>query len=156
MANENINAGGVEAAVAEKGAPLDMSATVRLIEPVKNLLGFANVTFNNAVTFTDFKVLKDAEGNLFVGMPSKPDKSSKTGYSATVRFSDDDAKAQLKDTVLTAYDTAVEKLKARAAAIDADKPPRIADQVEKAGKEAAKHNAERAAPPKGKDKSAEH
>jgi len=146
MASENI---------AEKAATMEMDAVVRLIEPVKNLLGFANVTFNKAVTVTDFKVLRAEDGNLFVGMPSKPDKSAKTGYSNTVRIGDPEVKQQLAGAVITEYHAAVEKLKARAAAIDAVKPAPIKEQVEKAAKEAAAHNAARFAPAKDKNKNAE-
>jgi hypothetical protein len=48
------------------------------------------------------------------------------------------------------YAVAVDKLKARTAAYDEGKP-RIAEQMEKAGK----HNEGRGEPPKGKDKNAE-
>jgi DNA-binding cell septation regulator SpoVG len=135
--------------------PLTMDATVRLIEPTNNLLGFANVTFNGAVTVTDFKVLKDKDGNLFVGMPSKPDPGSRTGYAATARITGADAKQQLTGAVITEYYAAVEKLQARAAAFSAEKPAPIKEQYDKAGKEAAAHNA--ALPPQtaGKDKNAE-
>jgi DNA-binding cell septation regulator SpoVG len=140
-------------AAAKTYAPLEMEASVRLpIEQQKNLLGFANITFNGALTVTDFKVLQDKEGNLFVGMPSKAVGGK---YSPTTWIKGDEAKAQLQNTVLTAYYGAVEKLKARAAQLTGEKPAPIADQVEKAGKEAAEHNAGRSAPPKGKDKNAE-
>ena len=140
--------------------PLDMDVSVRLIEPKGKLLGFANVTLNNAVTVTDFKVLRGEDGALYVGMPSKPDQGSRTGYTSTARILDNDTKLQLIGAVVTEYHAAVEKLKARAAAITAqeqgDKPPRIADQVKEAAKEAAEHNAALPAPAKeGKVKSAE-
>ena len=124
--------------------PLDMDVTVRLIEPKGKLLGFANVTFNEAVTVTDFKVLRNDDGALYVGMPSKPDPGSRTGYANTARILNDDTRLQLTGAVVTEYYAAVEKLKARAAAITAqeqgDKPPRMADQVDKAAKAAAEHN----------------
>ena len=139
--------------------PLDMEASVRLIEPKGKLLGFANVTFNNAVTVTDFKVLRNDDGALYVGMPSKADPGSRTGYSNTVRILDADAKLQLTGTIVTEYYAAVEKLKARAAAITESErgdKPRIADQVKAAAKEAEKHNAALPAQAKeGKAKDAE-
>ena len=153
MANEDINNTTTEAAAEKTYPPIEMEATVRLpMEQQKNLLGFANVTFNGVLTVTDFKVLQDKDGNLFAAMPSK---LSGGKYNPTTWIKDEDTKAQLQETVLTAYDTAVEKLKARAAALTGEKP-RIADQMKEAGEQAAKHNAERTAPPKGKDKNAEH
>ena len=154
MDNENMNGANTDAA-AKTYPPMEMTATVRPIEPTKNLVGFANVTFNGAVTVTDFKVLKDADGNLFVGMPSKPDKTSRTGYSATTRISDPDVKQQLTGAVVTEYYAAVEKQKARAAALDGDKPPRIADQVKDASKKAAEHNAKLPAADKSAPKQTE-
>ena len=140
--------------------PLDMSVSVRLIEPKGKLLGFANVTLNNAVTIVDFKVLRGEDGALYVGMPSKPDQGSRTGYANTARILDNDTKQQLTEAVVTGYNAEVVKTIARAAAIAADqehgaKPPRIADQVKSAAKEAAEHNAARPVPAKEiKDKSA--
>jgi DNA-binding cell septation regulator SpoVG len=144
-------------AAAVEASPMTVDATVRLIDPKDNLFGFANVTLNGgAVTVTDVKVLKDKEGNLFAGMPSKKDPSSRTGYSSIVRFSGDELKEKINVAVVDAYYVAGEKLQARAAAIAANKPAPIKEQYDKAAKEAAKHNAERTAPAKSKDKNAEH
>ena len=136
----------VSAGLEEKTVqPLDMDVMVRLTEPKGKLLGFANVTFNEAVTVTDFKVLRGDDGALYVGMPSKPDSGSRTGYANTARIPGDETKLQLTGAVVTEYHAAVEKLKARAAAITAqeqgDKPPRMADQIDKAAKKAEEHNA---------------
>ena len=129
-------------AAAIKKAPLDMEATVRLpMEPQKNLLGYANVTFNGSVTVTDFKVLQDKDGNMFAALPSKPVGGGK--YSPTTWIKGDEAKEQFQNTVLTAYHTAVEKLKQRAAALTGEKPAPIREQLDKAGKQAAEHNAGR-------------
>jgi DNA-binding cell septation regulator SpoVG len=142
-----------ETAAAKTYPPLEMEASVRLpIEPQKNLLGFANVTFNGALTVTDFKVLRDKDGNLFAAMPTKLVGGK---YNPTTWIKGDEAKAQLQETVLTAYYTAVEKLKARAAQLTGEKPAPIAEQVAKAGKDAAEHNAGRQTQTKGKDKNAE-
>jgi DNA-binding cell septation regulator SpoVG len=154
MAKDEMNGANGEAA-AVTAPPMEMDATVRLIEPRNNLLGFANVTFNGVLTVTDFKVLRGEDGNLFVGMPSKPDPGSRTGYSTTVRIADKDAKQQLTGTVIEGYHAAVAKLKARAAAITEENPAPIKEQFDKAGKEADKHNAERPPQTKGKDKNAE-
>ena len=141
-----------DAAATTVAQPLDMAVSVRLIEPKNKLLGFANVTFNNAVMVTDFKVLQGDDGALYVGMPSRADPGSRTGYTSTARILDNDTKQQLTGAVVSEYYAAVEKLKARAAAISAqeqgEKPPRIADQVKDAAKEAAAHNAALPAPAK--------
>jgi DNA-binding cell septation regulator SpoVG len=133
--------------------PMEMEASVRLpIEPQKNLMGFANVTFNGVLTVTDFKVLKDAEGNLFAAMPSKLVGGK---YNPTTWIKGDEAKAQFQETVLTAYQAAVEKLKARAAELTGEKPAPVKEQMAKAGKQAAEHNAARQGQVKGKDRNAE-
>jgi DNA-binding cell septation regulator SpoVG len=129
-----------ETAAAKTYPPLEMEASVRLIDPKNNLLGFANVTFNGAVTVTDFKVLQDKDtGELYVGMPSKQVSGGK--FTATTWIKGDEGKQQLTDAVITGFFAEAEKQQARAAAIAATKPPRIAEQMEKAGKEAAAHNA---------------
>jgi hypothetical protein len=81
-------------------------------------------------------------------MPSKPDKSSKTGYRNTVRV-DPDYRDNFTKAVLSAHYDAVEALTERAAAMKAAPDrPRMAEQVEKAAKEAERHN--EALPPKAK------
>ena len=139
MANDEKVNGATPEAEAKTYPPLEMEASVRIpTEPQKNLLGFANVTFNGALTVTDFKVLQDKEGNLFAALPSKLMGGK---YNPTTWIKGDEAKAQLQETVLTAYGAAVEKLKQRAAELTGDKLPRIADQVKDAGEQAAAHNA---------------
>jgi len=135
----------VEAAV--KSAPLPIDVTVRPIEPMGNLLGFANVTIGG-MTVNDFKIVEGKDGSLFVGVPSKPDSKSKTGYRNTV-YIDPEFKEAFNDAVINEYYNAVEKTQSRAANMRGnEKPARIADQMEKAGKEAAKHNAEKPNPVK--------
>jgi len=141
------------AAVIEAAPPVTMDVTVRPIAPKGNLLGFASVTFNNAVTVTDFKVLRGEEG-IYIGMPSKADPTSRTGYTNTARIADGAIRQQLTEAVVEQYHAEVENLKARVAAIMAPenskeaKPARIADQVKAAAKEAEKHNATLSAPAK--------
>ena len=62
----------------QEAPPMKLDVSVRAIEPKGNLLGFANVKFNDCFVVEDFKILQTDKG-LYVGMPSKPDKSSKTG-----------------------------------------------------------------------------
>ena len=155
MAKDELN-GTAPEAEAKNYPPLEMEATVRIpAEQQKNLLGYANVTFNGTLTVTDFKVLKDGDGNLFAAMPSKSIGGGK--YAPTAWLKTDEAKAQLQETVLTAYDTAVQKLKARAAELTGEKPAPVKEQFDKAAKQAAEHNAK--LPPKdkgGKEQNAEH
>jgi DNA-binding cell septation regulator SpoVG len=131
-----------------EAAPPKLEVTARPIEPQGNLYGFASVTVGG-IRIDDFKIVADKDGKLFVGMPSKPDKSSKTGYRNTVHV-DKDVREDFTKAVLGAHYDAVERVMERAANMRAapDKPERMADQVAKAGKEAEKHNA--ALPPQDK------
>ena len=128
---------------AEQGQA-DMDITVRPIEPQGNLYGFASVTVGG-IRIDDFKIVENKDGDLFVGMPSKPDKESDTGYRNTV-YVDKDYREDFSAAVIGKYHEAVEKAQNRAASLN--RPERMADQVAKAQKEAEKHNA--ALPPKGK------
>ena len=84
-------------------------------------------------------------------LPSKADPTSRTGYTNTARIADGAIRQQLTEAVVEQYHAEVENLKARVAAIMAPenskeakkeaKPPRIADQVKAAEKQAARHNA---------------
>ena len=133
----------VEAAQKES-AFMMMDISVRPIEPKNGLHGFASVTVG-CIKIDDFKIAEKKNGELFVGMPSKPDKSSNTGYRNTV-FIDKDLKDSFNAVVLGKYHEAVDKAQSRAANL---KPAdRISDQVEKAQKEADKHNSK--LPPKEK------
>jgi DNA-binding cell septation regulator SpoVG len=136
----------VEQAVAE--ALNNFEITARPIEPQGNLYGFASVKIGG-MTVDDFKIVADKDGKLFVGMPSKADKGSRTGYRNTVHI-DKDFREDFGKAVLGAHYDAVEALAERAEKLRAGQqtPPRIAEQAEKAAKEAAAHNA--ALPPKEK------
>ena len=125
-------------AAAEAIAKMDI--TVRPIEPQGNLYGFASVTVGG-IKIDDFKIVENKDGEKFVGMPSKPDKKSETGYRNTV-FVDKDIKEEFTAAVVGKYNAAIQ------AHSRADKPERIADQAAKAQKEADKHNA--ALPPQEK------
>jgi len=121
----------VEAAIAD--APPKMDISVRPIEPQGNLYGFASVTVGG-IKIDDFKIVENKDGELFVGMPSKPDKTSNTGYRNTV-FVDKDFKEDFSAAVIGKYNAAVQ-------AHNRDgKHERMADQMAKAAKEAEKRNA---------------
>ena len=136
--------------------PLKLDVTVRPIEPKGNLVGFASLKINDCFVIDDFKVLQNSKDNsLFVGMPSKPDKNSKTGYRDTARPITKEFRAELTEAVTTAYHAEVEKLQTRAAAVAAPEKQSIPEQLAEGAKQAAKDNAARPAPAKGKAKNAE-
>ena len=53
-------------------APIKLDVSVRVIEPVKNLMGFASVKFNDCFVVENLKIVQGSKG-LFLGMPSQPD-----------------------------------------------------------------------------------
>ena len=61
-------------------APIKLDVSVRVIEPVKNLMGFASVKFNDCFVVENLKIVQGSKG-LFLGMPSQPD--GKGGYRDT-------------------------------------------------------------------------
>lgn len=130
-----------------KLAPPKMEITVRPVEPQGNLYGFARITVGG-ITINDFKIVENKDGELFVGMPSRPD--GKGGYRS-MAYVDKDIREEFNAAVIEEYHTAVERVQARAAALK-DKP-RMAEQMEKAGKQAAEHNASR--PASTKERTAE-
>jgi len=128
----------VEAAV--KIAPYKMDVTVRPIEQTGNLYGFASVKIGG-LTVDGFKIVENKEGELFVGMPSKPDKESKTGYRNTV-YVDNDFRKAFNLAVLGEYYSAVDHDQAHTAnyKVVPDKA-RIADQMKTASEQADRYNA---------------
>ena len=134
----------VEQNLAAATIPIEVS--VRPIEPQGKLIGFASVNFGGVVV-DDFKVVNGQNG-VFLGAPSKPDPTSRSGYRATVRINDRATQERLNAAGVQAYNMAVEKLLARAEAV---RPAPIREQMDKAGKEAAQKNAARSAPAKGKE-----
>lgn len=126
-------------APAQEAAPLKLDVSVRAIQPMGNLLGFASVKFNDCFVVEDFKILQTDKG-LYVGMPSKPDKTSRTGYRDTAKPITGDFRKQLQGAVLEAYSAEIGRLRAVAAA---QERPSIKGQLEAGAKEAAKENAAR-------------
>lgn len=140
------------AEVEQQAEPIKLDVTVRPIEPRGKMIGFASVNFGGAITVHDFRIFNGEKG-LFVTPPSVKDESTRSGYRDIARLSGDEIKTQLNIAVRDAYIEEVQKLQARAAAVQiAPEKPRIKDQLEKAGQEAAKDNAARPAPEKVKDK----
>jgi len=132
----------------EANMPLKLEISARPIEPIGNLLGFANITINDTITVKDFKIL-ESENGLFVGMPSKADPTSKTGFRNTV-YVDKEYFGVFNDAVIGAYHTAVKDLQTRAAKLEAEEKPPAKEQLKAAAKQAEQHNAE--IPAKGKVK----
>lgn len=133
--------------VEQAALPLKLDVSVRPIDPIKNLIGFANVKINDCFVVEDFKILQSDKG-LFVGMPSKPDKNSRTGYRDTAKPITKEFRAELTEAVISAYHAEVEKLQARAAAVAAPEKESIPKQIAEGKKRAAKENAARPAPEK--------
>ncbi len=155
MSNEKTTAGQAPEQEAAPALPMKLDVFVRPIEPKGNLVGFASLKINDCFVIDDFKILQSDKG-LFVGMPSKPDKNSKTGYRDTSRPITKEFRAELAEAVTSAYHEAIEKLQARAAAISAAEKQSIPKQLAKGAEQAAKDNAARPAPAKGsKAKNAE-
>lgn len=134
----------VEQNLAAAVIPIEVS--VRPIEPQGKLIGFASVNFGGVVV-DDFKVVNGQNG-VFLGAPSKPDPTSRSGYRATVRINDRATQERLNAAGVQAYNTAVEKLLARAEAV---RPAPIREQMAKASQEAEKTRGTRPAPAKGKE-----
>jgi len=140
----------VAAAIAS--APPKLDVTVRPIEPKGNLIGYATLKFNDSFVVEDFKVLQSEKG-IFVGMPSRPDKKSETGYRDTSKPITKEFRAVLTEAVTAEYHAAAERLQTRAAA-DPEKKTGLTEQMKNGAKQAAAHNA--VLPPKdSKDKNAE-
>ena len=95
----------------------------------------------------DFKGV-DGKNGIFLGAPSKPDPTSRTGYRSTVRINDRATQERLNAAGAQAYHSAVEKLIARAEAV---RPTPIKEQMAQAAREAGKENAARTAPAKKKE-----
>ena len=99
-----------------KSVPPKLDVIVRPIEPKGNLLGFASVKFYDGIIVDDFKVLRGEKG-LFVGMPSKTDTFSKTGYKDVARIVNAEFRVTLTKEIITEYYAAVERLQVLAAAV---------------------------------------
>ena len=155
MSDEKTTTGQTPEQEAAPALPMKLDVSVRPIEPKGNLVGFASLKINDSFVIDDFKILQGDKG-LFVGMPSKPDRNSKTGYRDTARPITKEFRAELTDTVTTAYREAVEKLQARAAAVPAAEKQSIQKQLASGEKQSARDNTARPIPEKsGKSKNAE-
>ena len=129
-----------------EAAEVPIEVTVRPIEPQGKLIGFASVNIGGIV-IDDFKVVNGKNG-IFLGEPSKPDPTTRTGYRSTARVMNRALQERLDSLTVEAYRQAVERLVARAEAV---RPAPIREQMANAAKEAAKENSTRPAQAKGKE-----
>ena len=135
------DSGALYGSVTTRDAPLKLDVSVRVIEPVKNLMGFASVKFNDCFVVENLKIVQGSKG-LFLGMPSQPD--GKGGYRDMAYPVTKEFREQLNTAVLQAYEAKLEQMAERGSVGRAS----ISDQL-KAGKAAAEQaKAER--PPKEK------
>ena len=128
-----------------EAAEVPIEVSVRPIESQGKLIGFASVNIGGIV-IDDFKVVNGKNG-IFLGEPSKPDPTTRTGYRSTARVTNRALQERLS-AAADGYNMAVEKLIARAEAL---RPKPIREQMANAAKEAAKENATRPAQAKGKE-----
>ena len=129
-----------------EAAPLPIEVTVRPIEPMGALRGYASVNIGGIVV-DDFKVV-DGKNGMFLSPPSKESNRTRSGYRATTRVTSRALQERLDALTVDAYNTAGEQLVARAEAL---RPAPIREQLARAAQEADKANAERPAPEKGKE-----
>jgi len=118
-----------------------MKIAVYPIEPKGNLLGFASVTFNDAVTINDVRILQ-GENGLFAAMPSKPDQNAKSGYR-NIAYISPDFKDAFNEAVIGAYHNEVKEIQTKAAKLGAQEKPSIAEQFKSAAKEAKAQSADK-------------
>lgn len=91
-------------------APIKLDVSVRVIEPVKNLMGFASVKFNDCFVVENLKIVQGSKG-LFLGMPSQPD--GKGGYRDMAYPVTKEFREQLNTAVLQAYEAKLEQMAER-------------------------------------------
>lgn len=133
---------------------LKLDVTARLIEPKGSLVGPANLKLNDCFMTNSLEILQN-DGGIFVGMPSKPGKTSKTGYQDTSHPITKEFRARLIEVVTAVCHAELGKLQIRTAAIVSPEKQSIPEQFTEGPKQAAQKNAARPAPVKmGRTKSA--
>ena len=129
------------APAATNGQPMKLDVSVRVIDPIKNLMGFASVKLNDCFVVEGFKILQGEKG-LYVGMPSQPDKSG--GYRETVKPITAEFRKQLNGAIMGAYTAELDHMQARlAAARGGQEPPSIKEQLKSGAQQAAQTQAEK-------------
>ena len=128
-----------------EAAPLPIEVSVRPVEPMGSLRGYASVNIGGIVV-DDFKVV-DGKNGMFLSPPSKESTRTRSGYRATTRVMSRALQERLDALTVDAYNAAVEQIVAKAEAL---RPAPIREQMARAGREADRANASRPAPEKGK------
>jgi len=124
--------------------PPQIKVHVTPITPVGNLIGYASVNFNNSFVVEGFKILQ-GEKDLFIGMPSRADSKSSTGYRDTAKPITAEFRTQLTEAITKAYYVAVEKLQARAESFVVPDKQSVKKQLADGAKQATKDNATQSA-----------
>lgn len=129
-------------AVNAAAAPLKLDVTVRPIEPMGNLLGFASVKINDAFVVENFRVCTGEKG-MFVNMPAQQDKNGEwhdTFFPITA-----EAREQLNTAVIGAYSRKIMEMqqtidKTKEAMTpdrtDASRPPSLKATLRQSGEKA--------------------
>lgn len=129
-----------------EAAPLPIEVSVRPVEPMGSLRGYASVNIGGIVV-DDFKVV-DGKNGMFLSPPSKESARTRSGYRATTRVTSRALQERLDALTVDAYNAAVEQLVAKAEAL---RPAPIREQMARAAQEADRANTSRPAPEKGKE-----
>lgn len=142
----------------QKAPALDWEAlkvNVRLLNtPQGKLIGLATVEYHGFI-MDNFKVF-NGENGLFLGEPTVRDARS-NGFVKTIYVKGEELRTALNQKALEGYNTAVEKLVARAAeARSIEVKPSVRDQLAEGKQQAARENAVRSVPVKARSKDAEH
>jgi len=124
--------------------PPQIKVHVTPITPNGNLIGYASVNFNNAFVVEGFKILQ-GEKDLFIGMPSRADSKSPSGYRDTAKPITAEFRTQLTEAAVKAYYAAVEKIQARAESFAVPDKQSVKKQLADGAKQAAKDNAAQSA-----------
>ena len=91
-----------------EAAPLPIEVSVRPIEPMGKLLGYASVNIGGVVV-DDFKVV-DGKNGIFLSAPSKEAPGTRSGYRSTARVMNRALQERLDSLTVEAYRQAVERL----------------------------------------------
>lgn len=88
---------------------LKLDVTVRPIAPKENLIGFANVTFNDSFVVEGFRICTGDKG-IYINMPSAKD--SQGNWRDTFKPITAEARRQLTEAIAEGYGIAMEKMQA--------------------------------------------
>ena len=131
--------------VPENAGQLRIEASVRLIEPVKNLVAFASVRIADSFVVNNIKIVEGEKG-LFVDMPSVKGADGKyhnIAFPITAQF-----RERLTSSILDKYAAAVDRARAMGAAQhEITKKPSIESQLREGKEKVAQYQASKAIAP---------